>query len=255
MASPTPTQAFRNNLPRTRSSWPSRAGAPSPSTFALSSSVACSPQPPAIKTTAKLAWASWSNASSPTSPTTHLPAMCIIQQTDLLIERTRTALKLIAAMTEQERLAMLTQSAQRRPFALIDSPAHMDCTGLGVAASPSPRYRRPRQSRRLSQSTSLLSRLAAREALPPRASLLFTIHEVDESKYLDTTFHGSLSRAPSSSFAAACESSRKRCAPEPDTLPQVYTPMCLAARQMPVELLLATLTPDALPRKAVCGVR
>ncbi|KAJ1489017.1 hypothetical protein T484DRAFT_1781258 [Baffinella frigidus] len=226
MSSPTSTQALRNNVLRTRTSWPSRADAPSPSTFAPSPSAADSPDPSSIKTRDNLPWAS----------------MRIIQQTDLLIERTRTTLKLIAAMTEQERLAMLTQSAQRRPFALIDSPAHMDCTGLGVAASPSPRYRRPRQSRRLSQSTSLLSRLAARGALPLRASLLFTIHEVDESQYLDTA------TIPS-------DSSRKRRTPEPDTTPKVDTPMCLAARQLSIESLLATLTPDAPPRKAVCGVR
>ncbi|KAJ1468779.1 hypothetical protein T484DRAFT_1854192 [Baffinella frigidus] len=38
MSSPTPTQAFRNNVPRTRSSLPSRTGAPSPSTFTSSPS-------------------------------------------------------------------------------------------------------------------------------------------------------------------------------------------------------------------------
>jgi hypothetical protein len=183
---------------------------------------------------------------SPSTPTqsTHLPAVCIIQKTDLLIQRTRAILKLIAAMTEKEtqdkinRMAMLTQqSAQRRPFALMDS------TSL-PAQSPSPRYRRPRKCLRLSFSASLVSRLAARSALSPRPSLLATIHEEHEFLDLDTaTFHY-LSRSPSPFAADGCKSSRKRQTPEPDTPSLVYAQMCLDAHQMPVESLQAkTLDP------------
>ena len=170
--------------------------------------------------------------------------MCI-QQTDLLIEHTRATLTLVAAMTEKEAqdkinlVAMFTQqSAQRHPFALVDSPAHL------TTSLPEPR--RPRQRRRLPFSASLLSRLAARGALPPRPSLLYTISEVDESQDLDTATVHQMSRSPSP-FAADCgKSSRKRRTPEElDTLPHVYTQIRLAAHQMTAKSLRATLTRDA----------
>ena len=179
--------------------------------------------------------------------------MCMIQQTDIVIERNRAILKLVAALTAketQDEMATLTQqSAQRRPFTLmnfislperrtepdIDSipwqirtispgaapiaslperpslPApfvnvHLDNARQHVArntitlhyvsTSPiasRPEQRRPRQSRRLSHSASLLSRLAARGALPRCPSQLETIIEGDESVDLNTY----LTRTPS----------------------------------------------------------
>ncbi|KAJ1484843.1 hypothetical protein T484DRAFT_1795662, partial [Baffinella frigidus] len=54
MWSPTSTQAFQYNVPGARSSWPSRAGAPSPSISASSPPAAGNPSPSSVKTPAKL---------------------------------------------------------------------------------------------------------------------------------------------------------------------------------------------------------
>ena len=54
MSSPTSTQAFRNNVPGTKSFWPSHAGTPSPSTLTSSPPADCSPYPSSVKTPAKL---------------------------------------------------------------------------------------------------------------------------------------------------------------------------------------------------------
>ena len=160
------------------------------------------------------------------------------------MELTRATLTLVAVMTEMEvqekndLVAKFTQqSTQRHPFALIDSPAHL------TTSLPGPR--RPRQRRRLPFSASRLSRLAARGALPPYPSLLYTISEVDESQDFDTATVHHMSRSPSP-FAADCgKSSRKRRTPEEtDTLPHVYTQIRLAAHQVTVEWLRATSTRD-----------
>ena len=85
-----------------------------------------------------------------------------------------------------------------------------------------------------------------RATLPPCPSLLYTISEVDESQDLDTATVHQMSRSPSQ-FAADCgKSSRKRRTPEePDALPHVCTQIRLAAHQMTVESLRATLTRNA----------
>ena len=135
------------------------------------------------------------------------------------------------------------------PFASVDAPALVDCSGLCVVeplgASPAPRYRRPRQCLRLSRAAPLLLRLAARGAMPSRPSLLPTIVEVDESLYLDAC-PNFLARSPSP-FAAKCdESSRKRRTPEPEACSDPWSHMRLSACPVPVESLQAILTPDAM---------
>jgi hypothetical protein len=178
--------------------------------------------------------------------------MCMVQQTDMVIERTRAILKKIAALTAEEmqnKMAAITQqSTQRRPFALMNSvslpersPSLPAPLALGAAPIASLPERRPRQSRRLSHSASLLSRLAARGALPRCPSQLETIIEGDESVDLNTaTFHY-LTPSPSP-FAADCDkSSRKRRAPELDEPADVHTTMRLAAHHTPVESLEAAL--------------
>ena len=189
----------------------------------------------------------------------HLPAMCMIQQTDMVIERTRAILKQIAALTAKEmqnKMATITQqSTQRHPFALMNyvslperSPSLPAPLALGAAPIASLPERRPRQSRRLSYSASLLSRLAARGALPRCPSQLETIIEGDESVDLNTANFHSLTRPPSPVAADCGDSSRKRRAPELDAPPDALTQIWLAKHHMPVESLEPALAPDAPAR-------
>ena len=128
------------------------------------------------------------------------------------------------------------------------------------------RYRRPRVFRDLPRSYPRTLRLAARGAMPSRPSLLFTITEVDESKYSESSRFAvrllawrnavaSVSpfqqaapneRTPST-FDAEHGASRKRRAPEggaPERLEIRISKMCYSA-YMAVESLQATLTDDA----------
>ena len=194
-------------------------------------------------------------------------------ETDLLIERTKATLKLVAAMAETSARAwsdrMEAQAQGSTPtgstLAPMCSPADtdMECGRHFIAApfdqtSVAPRYRRPRTSCRLPRSAPLVMRLAAQGALPPCLSLLSTIYEVDESGDLDNF----LTPSQSGSSADYGEPSRKRRTPDPDALQdpvfgaiaapfdqtrsQTCALLCLAAHQMQVDSLEATLTPDVL---------